>query len=108
MLDIEIHARHRAAPFAVVLDGRRPRFGDPSKPQAPQVLRALEEMVRSSGVAVASGADGHGWRAVSEGDFGGVLPVPESTDGEEVEVSLSHDEEFVVAMALVTTKHGER
>ena len=123
MLDIEIHARARAAPLAVVLDRRRPRFGETGRPQAPQLLKVWEESVKLAdgiGAAVASLGEGTGGKRAdgvaagedvrdstsSEGGFGGVLPVPESTDGEEVEVSLSHDEDFVVAMALVTTKQS--
>lgn len=107
MLDIEIHARIRSAPLAIVLDRRRLRFGNPEESQARQISKHWRQRTINGGSEGDPVESDHS-RTIEGREEGEsidihdrTLPVPGDTDGDEVAISLSHDADVCVAMAIV-------
>lgn len=185
MLDIEVHARERQAPLAIVLDAPRSQLpaDRQKKPEERQAQRVLREWMESNRTkqqphtgsvekphtqtetedqlrtfrALASVTDddsqcfeglrrsklsqpgpaSHETRGSDEdveeghkqpepgdrnelsqselglhratrpdqGDFDRTMPVPEDTNGKEVSISISHDGDYCIAMAIVPVSH---
>jgi len=125
MQDIEIYARERQAPLAIVLDERRSRPFDTmeKKPEERQARRLLREWTESNILKEVRRVDlsegGHktskiGHRAKppqselasheengpDEREFDRTIPIPEDTNGEEVPISISHDGDVCIAIAM--------